>query len=110
MIDTSGTDAVPRLSLGSEFCWDEEFTLPTESEDQRADSDSSDESDDGGDTKKVRNFMLQSEVDLCFRARLGYIYTYKFFYPLIDCCRRNREERVRRRYCCSRRRREGCRR
>ena len=79
MIDTSGTDAVPRLSLGSEFCWDEEFTLPTESEDQRADSDSSDESDDDGDTKKVRNFMVPCEVDLCFRARLDYVYTYNFW-------------------------------
>ena len=54
--------------------------------------------------------MVPCEVGLCFRARLGYVYTYIFFYPLIDCCRRNREERVRRRYCCSRRRREGCRR
>ena len=41
-----------RLSLGSEFCWDEDFKLPTESDKhQESDSDSGDDSDD--DSKKV---------------------------------------------------------
>ena len=52
VVDSSSSNTIPRLSLGSEFCWDEDFKLPSESDKHEA-SDSDSSEDDDTDAKKV---------------------------------------------------------